>query len=158
MFYSFLHAGDKSGAGDGLRHSLLVKARESAEVKQQFFETNQETILQALLAMASAAAIPSFAVTAATQRTLLTSWSNLYIRSQWDAKRDRPLRSATTSPLSPLWPMKWAWPIFSQGNSSRLAGRATSCSAFRTSGNSGNLLRAVPLFRGVAIRPSVRLD
>ena len=60
MFYPFLHAGEQRGAGvpasmqDGLRHSLLVKARESAEVKQQFFETNQETILQASLALARA--------------------------------------------------------------------------------------------------------
>jgi D-sedoheptulose 7-phosphate isomerase len=56
LFYPFLHTGEKSGAGvmKGLRHSLIVKARESAEVKQQFFETNQEKILQASLAMASA--------------------------------------------------------------------------------------------------------
>lgn len=56
MFYPFLHTGEQNGANvmEGLRHSLLVKARESAEVKQQFFEINQETILQASLAMASA--------------------------------------------------------------------------------------------------------
>jgi len=58
MFYPFLHTGEQSGAGapdiilEGLRHSLVVKARESAEVKQQFFEINQETILQASLALA----------------------------------------------------------------------------------------------------------
>src|SRR5262249_36627203 len=38
----------------GLSHALLAKARESAEVKERFFEENKETILRASLEMARA--------------------------------------------------------------------------------------------------------
>lgn len=55
-FYPFLHAEEKTGAGlfDELRHSLNEKARESADIKQRFIADNQETIVQAALALARA--------------------------------------------------------------------------------------------------------
>ncbi len=59
-FYPFLHGDGKQPEelprelmGE-LRFSLLEKARESIEVKQRFFEENQETILAASLQMARA--------------------------------------------------------------------------------------------------------
>ncbi len=53
-FYPFLHEERKEPQElmEELRFSLLEKARESIEVKQRFFEENQETILAASLAMA----------------------------------------------------------------------------------------------------------
>jgi D-sedoheptulose 7-phosphate isomerase len=61
-FYPFLHEGEKPSEDhegrdsfmDELSHTLVAKARESAEVKTRFFEENGETILQASLAMARA--------------------------------------------------------------------------------------------------------
>src|SRR5262245_16326583 len=55
-FYPFLHD-EESKPQDllaELRFSLLEKARESVEVKQQFFAANAEVILAASLAMAKA--------------------------------------------------------------------------------------------------------
>jgi D-sedoheptulose 7-phosphate isomerase len=53
-FYPFLHEESKEPQDlmDELRFSLLEKARESVEVKQQFFETNKDEILNASLALA----------------------------------------------------------------------------------------------------------
>ncbi|MBS1791396.1 MAG: SIS domain-containing protein [Acidobacteria bacterium] len=53
-FYPFLHEGKKQPEAllEELRFSLLEKARESMDVKQRFFEENQETILAASLALA----------------------------------------------------------------------------------------------------------
>lgn len=53
-FYPFLHEDGKPAEAllGELRFSLLEKARESAEVKQRFFEENQETILSASRALA----------------------------------------------------------------------------------------------------------
>lgn len=53
-FYPFLHEESKEPQGlmDELRFSLLEKARESVEVKQQFFETNKDEILNTSLALA----------------------------------------------------------------------------------------------------------
>ena len=53
-FYPFLHDADKKPQDlqEELRFSLLEKARESVEVKQQFFEANADAILAASLAMA----------------------------------------------------------------------------------------------------------
>ncbi|MFL6278299.1 MAG: SIS domain-containing protein [Blastocatellia bacterium] len=53
-FYPFLHDADKKPQDlqEELRFSLLEKAHESAEVKQQFFEANADAILAASLAMA----------------------------------------------------------------------------------------------------------
>src|SRR5262245_27876967 len=61
-FYPFLHEGEELDEGpegqdafmEELGHSIVAKARESAEVKTRFFEENLETILQASLAMARA--------------------------------------------------------------------------------------------------------
>lgn len=61
-FYPFLREGEKLGEGheghdsfmDDLSHTLVAKARESAEVKTRFFDENRETILRASLAMARA--------------------------------------------------------------------------------------------------------
>jgi D-sedoheptulose 7-phosphate isomerase len=55
-FYPFLHAEETTGAGlfDELRNSLNEKARDSADIKQRFFADNQETIVQAALALARA--------------------------------------------------------------------------------------------------------
>ncbi len=44
-FYPFLHEGAQQGLAEDLRFSLMEKARESIEVKRQFFEENAETIL-----------------------------------------------------------------------------------------------------------------
>ena len=53
-FYPFLHDEEKrpQELQEELRFSLLAKARESAEVKQRFFEANADAILEASLAMA----------------------------------------------------------------------------------------------------------
>lgn len=53
-FYPFLHDDEKrpQELQEELRFSLLAKARESAEVKQRFFEANADAILEASLAMA----------------------------------------------------------------------------------------------------------
>jgi len=53
-FYPFLHDDDEKPPAlqEELRFSLLEKARESAEVKQRFFEQNADAILAASLAMA----------------------------------------------------------------------------------------------------------
>lgn len=55
-FYPFLHDDEKQPQElmDGLRFSLLEKARESMAVKERFFEENKDAILQASLAMAKA--------------------------------------------------------------------------------------------------------
>ncbi|HEY6332780.1 MAG TPA: SIS domain-containing protein [Blastocatellia bacterium] len=55
-FYPFLHKDSIKPREllDELRFSLIEKARESVEVKSRFFEENQETIVQASLAMARA--------------------------------------------------------------------------------------------------------
>lgn len=55
-FYPFLHDDTATSQDlmDQLRFSLIEKARESAEVKTAFFETNKDTILAASLAMAKA--------------------------------------------------------------------------------------------------------
>jgi D-sedoheptulose 7-phosphate isomerase len=55
-FYPFLHESDKKPQNlmDELRFSLMEKARESVEVKSNFFETNKDTILAASLQMARA--------------------------------------------------------------------------------------------------------
>jgi D-sedoheptulose 7-phosphate isomerase len=55
-FYPFLHEDDRKPQEliEGLRFSLMEKARESAEVKTRFFESNKDAILQASLAMAKA--------------------------------------------------------------------------------------------------------
>src|SRR5262245_50216702 len=55
-FYPFLHEDNQRSAGalEDLRYSLVDKGRESAEIKTRFFEENQETILQASLALAQA--------------------------------------------------------------------------------------------------------
>jgi len=62
-FYPFLHDDEKRREGgdglpdgfiDELSYALVVKVRESAEVKTHFFEENKEAILQASLAMARA--------------------------------------------------------------------------------------------------------
>jgi D-sedoheptulose 7-phosphate isomerase len=54
IFYSFLHEAEKQPQDllAELRFSLLEKARESAAVKQDFFESNKETILETSLALA----------------------------------------------------------------------------------------------------------
>src|ERR1043166_4527940 len=54
IFYSFLHEVEKQPQDllAELRFSLLEKARESAAVKQHFFESNKETILETSLALA----------------------------------------------------------------------------------------------------------
>jgi D-sedoheptulose 7-phosphate isomerase len=56
VFYPFLHD-DKKAPGEfiaGLRFSLLEKASESAQIKTNFFEENQDGILEASLALAQA--------------------------------------------------------------------------------------------------------
>jgi D-sedoheptulose 7-phosphate isomerase len=55
-FYPFLHDDTPKPQDlmDELRFSLLEKARESVEVKSRFFADNQDTILQASLALAKA--------------------------------------------------------------------------------------------------------
>lgn len=55
-FYPFLHADDRAPLElmDGLRLSLVGKARESAEVKSRFFAEQQEAIVQVALKMALA--------------------------------------------------------------------------------------------------------
>ena len=61
-FYPFLQEGASRGEDrEGhdslmgeLSHTIVAKARESARVKERFFEENKETILQASLAMARA--------------------------------------------------------------------------------------------------------
>ncbi len=55
-FYPFLHE-DKKAPGEfiaGLRFSLLEKASESAQIKTNFFEENQDRILEASLTLAQA--------------------------------------------------------------------------------------------------------
>jgi D-sedoheptulose 7-phosphate isomerase len=62
IFYPFLHENEKRREGrdgrdslmDELNYALVEKARESVQVKTQFFEENKETILQASLVMARA--------------------------------------------------------------------------------------------------------
>jgi D-sedoheptulose 7-phosphate isomerase len=56
VFYPFLTQEDKKPAEllEALRFSLLEKARDSVEIKQQFFAENWKTILRASLAMARA--------------------------------------------------------------------------------------------------------
>src|SRR5215813_11405396 len=54
-FYPFLHEDrgrESQELMDGLRFSLMEKARESVAVKQQFFEENKDGILNASLALA----------------------------------------------------------------------------------------------------------
>jgi D-sedoheptulose 7-phosphate isomerase len=55
-FYPFLHTDDRAPRElmEGLRLSLLEKARESAEVKSRFFAEQQETIVQVALKLALA--------------------------------------------------------------------------------------------------------
>jgi D-sedoheptulose 7-phosphate isomerase len=55
-FYPFLHADDRAPRElmEGLRLSLIEKARESAEVKSRFFAEQQETIVQVALELAVA--------------------------------------------------------------------------------------------------------
>ena len=55
-FYPFLHGNNKEPQEliEGLRFSLLEKARESVDVKSKFFEENKDTILAASLALARA--------------------------------------------------------------------------------------------------------
>ena len=55
-FYPFLHDDNPKPQDlmDELRFSLLEKVRESVEVKSRFFADNQDTILQASLALAKA--------------------------------------------------------------------------------------------------------
>jgi D-sedoheptulose 7-phosphate isomerase len=55
-FYPFLHADEKKPADikEELRFSLLEKARESVAVKTAFFETNQDKVLEASIAIARA--------------------------------------------------------------------------------------------------------
>ncbi|MGA9770977.1 MAG: SIS domain-containing protein [Blastocatellia bacterium] len=55
-FYPFLHDDDKPSEEltEQLRFSLLEKARESTEVKAQFFEENKDSILRASLDVARA--------------------------------------------------------------------------------------------------------
>src|ERR1051325_3829880 len=55
-FYPFLHDDSRKPQElmEELRFSLLEKARESVEVKTRFFADNQDTILQASLALAKA--------------------------------------------------------------------------------------------------------
>jgi D-sedoheptulose 7-phosphate isomerase len=55
-FYPFLHGNEKKPQElmEELRFSLLEKARESVEVKTQFFEENHQTILSASTAIARA--------------------------------------------------------------------------------------------------------
>jgi D-sedoheptulose 7-phosphate isomerase len=55
-FYPFLHADDRAPQElmEGLRLSLVEKARESAEVKSRFFAEQQEAILQVALKLALA--------------------------------------------------------------------------------------------------------
>src|SRR5258705_9546904 len=55
-FYPFLHDVEKKPQElmEGLRFSLLEKARESVEVKTKFFEVNKDTILAASLQTAKA--------------------------------------------------------------------------------------------------------
>ena len=56
VFYPFLHE-DKKAPGEflaGLRFSLLEKARESAQIKTNFFAENQDRILEASLRLAQA--------------------------------------------------------------------------------------------------------
>jgi D-sedoheptulose 7-phosphate isomerase len=55
-FYPFLHADDRAPRElmEGLRLSLLEKARESAEVKSRFFAEQQEVIVQVALRLALA--------------------------------------------------------------------------------------------------------
>lgn len=55
-FYPFLHGDEKEPQElmEELRFSLLEKARESVDVKQKFFADNQDTILEASLAIARA--------------------------------------------------------------------------------------------------------
>src|SRR3954462_3885848 len=55
-FYSFLHEEEKKPVEvrEALRFSIMEKARESVAVKQTFFETNQEQVLDAAVAIAQA--------------------------------------------------------------------------------------------------------
>jgi D-sedoheptulose 7-phosphate isomerase len=55
-FYPFLHADDRPPRElmEGLRLSLVEKARESADVKSRFFTEQQETIVQVALKLALA--------------------------------------------------------------------------------------------------------
>ncbi len=55
-FYPFLHKENAKSQDlmEGLRFSLMEKARESIEVKQRFFEENKDEILQASLTIAKA--------------------------------------------------------------------------------------------------------
>ncbi len=55
-FYPFLHADDRAPQElmEGLRLSLVEKARESAEVKSRFFAEQQEAIVQVALKLALA--------------------------------------------------------------------------------------------------------
>lgn len=55
-FYPFLHGDEKKPADlrEELRFSLLEKARESINVKQAFFEDNQDKVLDAAMAIARA--------------------------------------------------------------------------------------------------------
>lgn len=55
-FYPFLHEENKNSQklDEELRFSLMEKARESIEVKRQFFETNKDEILAASLTLARA--------------------------------------------------------------------------------------------------------
>lgn len=54
VFYPFLHGDEKKPADlrEELRFSLLEKARESINVKQSFFEDNQDKVLDAAMAIA----------------------------------------------------------------------------------------------------------
>jgi D-sedoheptulose 7-phosphate isomerase len=56
MFYPFLHEQKEPPREliEGLRFSLLEKARESAQIKTAFFEENQDLILKASLTLARA--------------------------------------------------------------------------------------------------------
>ena len=55
-FYPFLHEEDRAPEElmEGLRFSLMEKARESVEIKTAFFEASKDEILRASLAMAEA--------------------------------------------------------------------------------------------------------